>query len=113
MNQESININLKLSEIALEKIKKITIKYPNSKFRIFITGGGCNGFQYGFTIDKKIHDDDILIFKFGVSIIIDPMSFQYLNGGLIDYTCGLHGSKFIVINPNAKTTCSCGYSFSV
>lgn len=83
------------------------------KLRVYITGGGCSGFQYGFTFDDKKAPDDFVIEKQGVSLIVDPMSLQYLVGGSIDYTEGLEGSRFIVTNPNAKTTCGCGSSFSI
>lgn len=86
---------------------------PELKLRVYITGGGCSGFQYGFTFDEKVNDGDLLIEKQGVSMVVDPMSLQYLLGGVVDYTEGLQGSRFIVQNPNATTTCGCGSSFSV
>ena len=76
-------------------------------------GGGCSGFQYGFTFDDKINDGDMTIEKAGVALVVDPMSLQYLVGGSVDYTEGLEGSRFVVTNPNAKTTCGCGSSFSI
>lgn len=85
----------------------------NTKLRIYITGGGCSGFQYGFTFDSSKSDDDLIINKEGVSIVIDPMSFQYLVGSVLDFTEGLEGSRFVIKNPNAKTTCGCGSSFSI
>ena len=86
---------------------------PDLKLRVFVTGGGCSGFQYGFTFDELVADDDTVIEKSGVALIVDAMSYQYLAGGVVDYTDGLEGSKFIVTNPNAETTCGCGSSFSI
>ncbi|QTM69460.1 iron-sulfur cluster insertion protein ErpA [Buchnera aphidicola (Hormaphis cornu)] len=88
-------------------------KNSKSNFRIYITGGGCNGFQYGFILDPNINQDDFVMKKLGISIVIDPISLQYLIGGKIDFVENLEGSKFIVHNPNAKTTCGCGLSFSI
>ena len=86
---------------------------PDLKLRVFVQGGGCSGFQYGFTFDDAINDGDMTIEKEGVALVVDPMSLQYLVGGCVDYTEGLEGSRFIVTNPNAKTTCGCGSSFSI
>lgn len=86
---------------------------PALKLRVYVTGGGCSGFQYGFTFDEKINDGDLVVEKNGVSMVVDSMSLQYLVGGTVDYTEGLQGSRFIVQNPNATTTCGCGSSFSV
>ncbi len=86
---------------------------PNLRLRVYITGGGCSGFQYGFTFDDQINEGDMTIEKQGVALVVDPMSLQYLVGGSVDYTEGLEGSRFIVTNPNAKSTCGCGSSFSV
>ena len=86
---------------------------PELKLRVFVQGGGCSGFQYGFTFDEAVNDGDTQIEKDGVSLIIDPMSYQYLMGSEIDYTEGLQGARFIINNPNAKTTCGCGSSFSI
>lgn len=85
----------------------------NTKLRIYITGGGCSGFQYGFTFDSSKSDDDLIIEKEKVSIIVDPMSMQYLIGSVLDFTEGLEGSRFVIKNPNAKTTCGCGSSFGI
>lgn len=81
--------------------------------RVFITGGGCSGLQYGFTFDEKENADDLKIERNGVSLVVDPMSLQYLVGGVVDYEEGLQGARFFVKNPNATTTCGCGASFSV
>jgi iron-sulfur cluster insertion protein len=83
------------------------------KLRIFVSGGGCSGFQYGFTFDEKIGDGDTCVEKGGVTLLIDPMSYQYLMGAEIDFKEGLEGSRFVIKNPNATTTCGCGSSFSV
>ncbi len=82
------------------------------KLRIFVNGGGCSGFQYGFTFDESTGEDDMLFEKNGVGFLIDPLSFQYLMGAEIDYQDGLDGARFVIKNPNAKTTCGCGSSFS-
>ncbi len=81
--------------------------------RVFITGGGCSGFQYGFTFDESINDGDTIIENDGVKLVVDPMSVQYLTGAEIDYSEGLDGAQFVIRNPNAATTCGCGSSFSV
>ena len=81
--------------------------------RVFISGGGCSGFQYGFTFDQEETDGDTVVDNRGVKLLVDPMSVQYLMGAEIDYTEGLEGSQFIIRNPNASTTCGCGSSFSV
>lgn len=85
----------------------------NTKLRIYITGGGCSGFQYGFTFDNNKSGDDLIIEKESVSIVVDPMSMQYLIGSVLDFTEGLEGSRFVIKNPNAKTTCGCGSSFGI
>jgi iron-sulfur cluster insertion protein len=86
---------------------------PALKLRVFVTGGGCSGFQYGFTFDEETSDDDTCLEKAGVTLLIDPMSFQYLVGAEIDYSEGLEGAQFVIKNPNATSTCGCGSSFSV
>ena len=86
---------------------------PDLKLRVFVNGGGCSGFQYGFTFDEKVNEGDLTIEKSGVQLVIDPMSLQYLIGGTVDYTEGLEGSRFTVNNPNATSTCGCGSSFSI
>ena len=85
---------------------------PNLKLRVFISGGGCSGFQYGFTFDEAINDGDTAVENGGVTLLIDPMSYQYLVGAEIDYKEDLQGAQFIIRNPNAQTTCGCGSSFS-
>ncbi len=81
--------------------------------RVFISGGGCSGFQYGFSFDENVGDGDTVVENSGVKLLVDPMSFQYLMGAEIDYTEGLEGAQFVIRNPNASTTCGCGSSFSV
>lgn len=86
---------------------------PNLKLRVSVSGGGCSGFQYGFTFDEAINDDDFTFEKNDVQLLVDAMSYQYLSGAEIDYREDLEGARFIIRNPNAKTTCGCGSSFSV
>ena len=85
---------------------------PDLKLRVFVQGGGCSGFQYGFTFEESVNDDDTSMQKGGVTLLIDPMSLQYLVGAEIDYQDSLQGSQFVIRNPNATSTCGCGSSFS-
>lgn len=104
-----------VTENAVGKVKRLVDEEGNEdlKLRIFVTGGGCSGFQYGFTFDEMVADDDTRVEKDGVTVLIDPMSYPYLVGAHVDYEEGLQGSKFIVQNPNASSTCGCGSSFSI
>ncbi len=86
---------------------------PELKLRIYIQGGGCSGFQYGFTFDETLQEGDESVVTDGVTLLIDPMSAQYLTGAEVDYSEGLQGAQFVIRNPNATTTCGCGSSFSV
>ncbi|MBU0915448.1 iron-sulfur cluster insertion protein ErpA [Aquabacterium parvum] len=86
---------------------------PQLKLRLYVTGGGCSGFSYGFAFDDQVNEDDTRIDKDGVSMVVDMMSMQYLLGADIDYEDGLEGSRFVIHNPNAQTTCGCGSSFSM
>ncbi|MDB4456285.1 iron-sulfur cluster insertion protein ErpA [bacterium] len=106
---------LVFTDSAANKVKVLVEEEGNEdlKLRVFVTGGGCAGFQYGFTFDELIADDDAIINNHGVSLVVDSMSYQYLVGGSVDYKEGLEGSRFIVDNPNADSTCGCGSSFSV
>jgi len=106
---------INLSARAVQKVRDLVAEEENEdlKLRVFITGGGCSGFQYGFTFDELMADDDTVIEKEGVVVLVDPMSFQYLAGSEVDYSEGLEGSRFVINNPNATTTCGCGSSFSV
>ncbi|WP_374265375.1 iron-sulfur cluster insertion protein ErpA [Zoogloea sp.] len=105
---------LVFTDSAANKVKDLIIEEgnPELKLRVFVTGGGCSGFQYGFTFDEIRNDDDTVMEKDGVMLLIDPMSYQYLVGAEIDYTEGLEGSQFVIRNPNATSTCGCGSSFS-
>jgi iron-sulfur cluster insertion protein len=102
------------TDSAANKVKQLIEEEGNAdlKLRVFVSGGGCSGFQYGFTFDEVANDDDTVMSKNGVQLLIDPMSFQYLVGAEIDYSEGLEGSQFVIKNPNATTTCGCGSSFS-
>lgn len=84
-----------------------------TRLRVYVTGGGCSGFQYGFTFDDKLAEDDTVIGKNGVYMVVDALSYQYLVGAEVDFEEGLQGSRFLVRNPNAKSTCGCGSSFSI
>ena len=99
---------------AAEKVKSLIEEEgnPELKLRVFVTGGGCSGFQYGFTFDEAINEDDTTMQKNGVTLLIDAMSYQYLVGAEIDYKEDLQGAQFVIKNPNATTTCGCGSSFS-
>ncbi|QLE84549.1 MULTISPECIES: iron-sulfur cluster insertion protein ErpA [Shewanella] len=106
---------IKFTDEAASKVKTLLDEEQNDalKLRVYVTGGGCSGFQYGFTFDEKVNEGDFTVEKQGVQLVVDPMSLQYLVGGEVDYTSGLEGSRFFVKNPNATTTCGCGASFSV
>ena len=113
---ESFNpASINLTGSAIRKVRDLVDEEGNEalKLRVYITGGGCSGFQYGFSFDEEVAEDDTAIETDGVTLLVDPMSFQYLVGSEVDYTEGLEGSRFIVKNPNATTTCGCGVSFSV
>jgi len=103
------------SDSAAHKVKGLIAEEENPalKLRVYVTGGGCSGFQYGFTFDEKVNEGDTLIENSGVTLLIDSMSLQYLVGGTVDYIDGLEGSRFLVNNPNATATCGCGSSFSM
>ena len=105
---------LVFTDSAANKVKQLIEEEGNAdlKLRVFVTGGGCSGFQYGFTFDEATNDDDTLLQKAGVTLLIDPMSLQYLMGAEIDYQDGLEGAQFVIKNPNATSTCGCGSSFS-
>jgi len=117
---ESINLQappapILFTDSAADKVKDLLIDEgnPNLKLRVFVQGGGCSGFQYGFTFDEDVSEDDTTLEKNGVKLLVDPMSFQYLLGAEIDYKEDLEGAQFVIRNPNATTTCGCGSSFSV
>lgn len=106
---------LVFTDSAVGKVRELIEEEGNSalKLRVFVSGGGCSGFQYGFTFDEEVNDDDVSFEKNGVTLLVDSMSYQYLVGAEIDYTEGLEGSQFVIRNPNATSTCGCGSSFSV
>ena len=106
---------INLTESAVVKLADLLAEEnnPNLKLRVFVTGGGCSGFNYGFTFDEDQNDDDFLIEKDTVQVLVDEMSYQYLVGATIDYVETIQGSQFSIKNPNAVTTCGCGSSFSV
>jgi iron-sulfur cluster insertion protein len=103
------------TDAASQKVKELIDEEGNPalKLRVFVQGGGCSGFQYGFTFDEEVNPDDAVMEKNGVTLLIDSMSYQYLVGAKIDYKEDLEGAQFVINNPNATTTCSCGSSFSV
>ncbi len=106
---------LLFTDNAADKVKSLIVEEGNNdlKLRVFVTGGGCSGLQYGFTFDEIANEDDTVMEKNGVKLLIDPMSYQYLVGAEIDYTEGLEGAQFVIKNPSATSTCGCGSSFSV
>jgi len=111
----AVTPDISFSDAAASKVKRLIAEEnnPNLKLRIYISGGGCSGFQYGFQFDEKVGEGDVMVVNGDVALVIDPMSYQYLVGAEVDYTEGLEGSQFVVRNPNATTTCGCGSSFSV
>jgi len=110
-----VSADLTFTDSAANKVRTLIEEEQNDnlKLRVFITGGGCAGFSYGFTFDEDIAEDDTVVENSGVTLVVDPMSFQYLAGAEVDYKEGLQGSQFSVRNPNATTTCGCGSSFSI
>lgn len=106
---------IQVTENAIAKVRSLVEEEenPNLVLRVYVTGGGCSGFQYGFSFDEDLDEEDTLIEKEGVRVVVDPMSYPYLVGARVDYKEGLQGSRFIVENPNASSTCGCGASFSV
>ncbi|MEZ5653586.1 MAG: iron-sulfur cluster insertion protein ErpA [Burkholderiaceae bacterium] len=106
---------LVFTDSAAAKVRELIDEEGNEalKLRVFVQGGGCSGFQYGFTFDEETADDDTIMQKGGVTLLIDAMSYQYLVGAEIDYKEDLQGAQFVIKNPNATTTCGCGSSFSV
>ncbi len=112
--QADVAAPLNFTDAAAAKVKELIEEEDNDqlKLRVFVSGGGCSGFQYGFTFDENVQEGDTEVENGGVTLLIDPMSFQYLVGAEIDYTEGLEGAQFVIRNPNATTTCGCGSSFS-
>ena len=113
--QHSASSPLFVSYSAASKVRELVRERSNEglKLRVFVTGGGCSGFQYGFSFDESHDDGDAVIEQDGISILIDPMSYQYLVGAVVDYQENLMGAQFLVQNPNAKSTCGCGSSFTI
>ncbi|MBX3629593.1 MAG: iron-sulfur cluster insertion protein ErpA [Nitrosomonas sp.] len=109
------NSSLAFTESAADKVRQLIDEEGNPalKLRVFISGGGCSGFQYGFTFDETINDDDMVTEKKGVQLLVDSMSYQYLVGAEIDYQENIQGAQFVIRNPGASSTCGCGSSFSV
>jgi iron-sulfur cluster insertion protein len=108
-------VMISLTDNAADKVRSLITEEGNAqlKLRVFVTGGGCSGFQYGFSFDEDVNEDDTLINNKGANLIVDPLSFQYLAGSKVDYVENLEGSRFVVNNPLASTTCGCGSSFSI
>lgn len=111
----SAGADMIFTDSAANKVRTLIEEEQNDnlKLRVFITGGGCAGFSYGFTFDESVAEDDTVVENAGVTMVVDPMSFQYLVGAEVDYKEGLQGSQFVINNPNATTTCGCGSSFSI
>jgi iron-sulfur cluster insertion protein len=103
------------TDAAARKVRELVLEEQNPalKLRVYVQGGGCSGFQYGFTFDEELADGDISVDNEGVQLVVDPMSFQYLMGSEIDYSESLQGAQFVIRNPNAQTTCGCGSSFNL
>jgi iron-sulfur cluster insertion protein len=113
MNTVNQNKSISLSDSALKRIRNVAEAEKDSNFRVYVTGGGCSGFSYGFKFDKEVaFDDDVIDFS-EFTILVDAMSYPYLYGSTVDYVEDLSGAKFVINNPNAKTTCGCGESFTV
>ncbi len=118
MNTEQNTLSpqaLVFTEYAADKVKELSARQENagSMLRIYIQGGGCSGFQYGFALESEENQDDMVVETDGVKLLVDPMSFQYLMGAEIDYLEDLQGARFVINNPNATTTCGCGSSFGI
>jgi iron-sulfur cluster insertion protein len=111
---QTVAAPLSLTASAAAKVASLIAEEanPELKLRVYISGGGCSGFQYGFSFDEQAEADDLAVQRDGVTLIVDPLSLQYLMGAEVDYRESLQGSQFIIRNPNAKTTCGCGSSFS-
>ena len=114
-NRSEMQSNIDFSQAAADKVKALIDQEGDDtlRLRVFITGGGCNGFSYGFTFDDDVAEDDAVVEKAGVAMVVDAMSYPYLEGAQVDYVEDLNGAQFIVTNPNAASTCGCGNSFSI
>ncbi|GAB4115741.1 MAG: iron-sulfur cluster insertion protein ErpA [Gammaproteobacteria bacterium] len=113
--QTEITPPMELTSAAARKVQELVLGEgnPDLKLRVYISGGGCSGFQYGFSFDDQVSDDDIRIQRDGVTLLVDPLSIHYLEGAVVDYSESLQGAQFVINNPNATTTCGCGSSFSI
>lgn len=107
--------NIALSEAAANKVRQLMASEGNDalKLRVFVTGGGCSGFSYGFTFDETVADDDAVVERAGITLLVDSLSYQYLLGAEVGYKEDLQGAQFVVTNPNAASTCGCGNSFAI
>ena len=110
-----LDTNIQMSARAADKVSELIQDEENDelKLRVFVTGGGCSGFSYGFTFDDDVAQDDTVVRRSGVTMVVDPMSYQYLVGAEVDFKEDLQGSQFVVTNPNASSTCGCGNSFAI
>ncbi|MFP8966680.1 iron-sulfur cluster insertion protein ErpA [Pokkaliibacter sp. CJK22405] len=115
MVEDAFAAPISITENATRKVRSLIEEEenPGLKLRVFVTGGGCSGFSYGFAFDEDKAEDDTVVESDGVTMLVDPLSYQYLVGAVVDYKEGLQGSQFLVSNPNATTTCGCGSSFSI
>lgn len=111
---EFVPLSLQLTANAVAKVRSLVEEEQNATLmlRVYVTGGGCSGFQYGFEFDEEQAEDDIAVQRNGVTLLVDPLSLQYLHGAEVDYSESLQGAQFVIRNPNAKTTCGCGSSFT-
>lgn len=115
MDQATTQPGILFTDAAARKALELILeeRNPDLKLRVYIQGGGCSGFQYGFSFDEVAEDGDLSFTNAGVTLLVDPLSFQYLAGAEVDYTESLQGAQFVIRNPNASTTCGCGASFSI
>jgi len=115
MSGETVMPGIIFTNAAARKVQQLILEEanPELKLRVYISGGGCSGFQYGFSFDEEQAEDDIAVRNDGVTLLVDPLSYQYLMGAEVDYAESLQGAQFVIRNPNASTTCGCGSSFSM
>ena len=115
LSYQQLDAPLNFTDAAARKVRELIAEEgnPDLKLRVYITGGGCSGFQYGFSFDEERGEDDLALEREGVTLLVDPLSLQYLLGAEVDYSESLRGAQFVIRNPNASTTCGCGSSFSV
>lgn len=114
MSTQALEAPLQFLPAAAHKVRELMLEEgnPDLKLRVYVQGGGCSGFQYGFGFEEASEEDDLAVETDGVTLIVDPVSLQYLTGAEVDYSESLHGAQFVIRNPNAKTTCGCGSSFT-